>query len=842
MRERARLHVAPQDSSWAARIRGRILGFDQPVAVLAPPVMGFEFVIAGMSSRQRPLVWAAFDERDEGDSISQGAKLAEAVERALGAAVFGFGMPLPQVLARLTRRHSLLGPFVVCISGLKDSREIEVELSTLASVGSSVILHWRSSEHWHNAVRSPVVAELEPRELYLKREEADEILGGSSLVGRLMGLGGNRPGSMALLQVLKNGLEHRELGVLLVPRPGGAEFLEADDEDTLDVPSLVQALMSRGRAIDAFELLARSGATIPDEVASTACRDYFERGLHDRCWRVMADISTMVRWSSEAMMRWWFSAATAVNAHGGIRDEVRRYLERHEAPELRALYAAAFPGPESLEESIRAHEALQTPTTLRIRAFADSVYGSGADTVRLLEKALRLAERLGDHATAIATATELADYWSRNGAYGEAIAWAQWAVDWYWRSGCRDELRRLVAASMLTYCSLLAGDRQVDVAVDDEESLLSVAGIPTSEVLLSTAAETAIVSGDLARAERVLRVLLDRVQLGQFSSEAVDLVHVLTQAGKHEEALALGRRARAVSREMGRRQATLGRLAYGLSMVGIRPNEAGRQLDAVVNELLGVTDAPRLAQAAIALGVVQLRIGDVAGAASSLERGDRGLRELGPTGWTLLGGYAPEIRVLREMYGQDVRELELSFLGGSSIRLKAQEMELGRRQCEVLTVLAMNPRGLSAESLGLRVYGDAALLSTIKAIVSRLRQSIPIASKPYRIDVEFWADFLEVEALAASGRYREAVSLYRGPLLPDSDAPAIVEAREHLDELVRSAVLRSGDVEAILSLSDLLGDDLELLEVALERLSAVDIRVPLVRAKRNRIARDWGRA
>ena len=842
MRERARLHVAPQDSAWAARIRKRILGFDQPVAVLAPPIIGLEFVIAGMTSRQRPLVWAAFDERDDGDSVSQGAKLAEAVERALGAAVLGFGLPLPQVLARLARRHSHLGPFVVCISGLRDSRAIEVELSTLASVGSRVILHWRSPEHWHNAVRSSALVEIEPEELYLKRQEAAEILGGSSLVGGFRRLGEDRPSSMALLQVLKNELEHRDLGLLLVPRPGGAELLEGDDEDSLDVPSLVQALLSRGRAIDAFELLARSGARIPDEVVSTACRDYFERGLHNRCWRTMADISTVERWSSEVMMRWWFAAATANNAHTGIRDEARRFLERNEAPELRALYAAAFPGPESLDESIRAHEALQTPTTLRIRAFADSVYGSGADTVRLLEKALRLAERLSDHATAIAIATELADYWSRNGAYRDAIAWSQWAVDWYWRSGCRDELRRLVATSMLNYCNLLAGDRPVELAVDDEELFLSVAGIPTSEVLLSTAAEAALVAGDLARAERVLRVLLDRVQLGQFGSEAVDLVHVLNQSGRHEEALALGRRARAVSREMGRRQATLGRLAYGLSMVESKPNEASRQLDAVVSELLSVSDAPRLAQAAIALGVVQLRSGDVAGAANSLQRGDRGLRELGSTGWTLLGGYVPEVRVLREMYGHEVRELELSFLGGSSIRLKAQEMELGRRQCEVLAVLAMNQRGLSAESLGSRVYGDAALLSTIKAIVSRLRQTIPITSKPYRIGVEFWADFLEVEALAASGRYREAVSLYRGPLLPDSDAPAIVEAREHLDELVRSAVLRSGDVEAILSLSDVLGDDLELLEVALERLSPVDIRLPLVRAKRNRIERDWTRA
>jgi len=842
MPERTHLHVAPQDSAWATRVRKTLLDFDRPVAILAPPSVGLEFVISGMNSRGRPLVWAAFDERDDGDSMSQGARLTEAVERALGVAVLGYGLPLPQALSRLAQMHSLLGPFVVCISGLRDCQDFEVELSTLASIGSRVILHWRSAEHWHTTVRSSALAELKPSELLLKRSEVDEIFGGSSSVTYVNRANGDHPESVALLEVLKARLDNRDLGVLLVPRPGGAELLEADDEDTLDLPSLVQALLSRGRAIDAFELLARSGSRVPDEVASAACRDYFERGLHTRCWRAMADISTIARWSSASMMRWWFAAATAINEHIGIRDEVRRYLDRNEAPELRALYAAAFPGPESLEESIRAHEALQTPTTLRIRAFADSIYGSGEDTVRLLEKALRLAERLGDHATAVATATELADYWSRHGAYRDAITWSQWAVDWYWRSGCRDELRRLVAASMLTYCSLLAGDGPVEATGDDEELLLSVAGIPTSEVLLSTAAETAFVAGDLPKAERLLHILLDKVQLGQFSSEAVDLVHVLNQLGKYEEALSLGRRARAVSSEMGRRQMTLGRLAYGLSMVEIRPDEARRQLDAVVSELASASDAPRLGQAAIALGAIQLRSGDVSAAAQSLVRGERGLQELGRTGWILLGGYGPEIRTLRAMYGQDVRELELSFLGGTSIRLKGEVVELGRRQCEVLAVLAMNDRGLSAESLGLRVYGDAALLSTVKAIVSRLRQWIPIASKPYRIGVEFWADFLEVEALAESGRYREGLSLYRGPLLPASDAPSIVEARDHLDELVRSAVLRSGDTEAMLRLSDVLGGDRELLEAVLERLSPVDVRVPIVRAKRNRIARDWARA
>lgn len=832
-----RLRVSPQDSRWANRIRERLLGCDRPVAILAPPEVGIEYAVAGLNSLQRPLVWVEFDDRDHDDPVSQGAKLTEAVERALGAAILGYGLTLPQVLMRVTQSHMLLGPFTICISGVRATHQVEGQLVSLAAMGSFVILHWRSRERWLSAERSSAVLEIGLDELLLTRGEVEELLEFDEGADWGVGAEARQP----LLGVLKQCLDSRDLGLLLVPRSGGADLLTLDGEESLGISSLAEALVFRGRAIDAFELLARHGSPIPDELVGAAGRDYFEKGLHRRLWGAMADIPRRDRHASETLMRWCFAAATAVNEHAGMREEVRQYLECHDAPELRALFAAAFPGADSLSEAVRAYEALQSPTTLRIRAFAENLYGSGTDSVRLLQKALRMSERLGDHSMVIASATDLADYWSRAGSYREAITWSQWAVDWYWRSGCRDELRRLVASSVLTFNRLLVGDDPGDEDLDSEEFGLSLAGIPTSEVVLSSGAEMAFVAGDLQEAERLLRVLVDKVQFGQFGGAAVDLVHVLTQLGRSDEAVELGRRALAMSRQTDRPTRTLGKLAYGLSLVERESREAMKHLDEAVSEFGDVAEAPRLAQAAIALALCQIREQDIAGAGASLRRGERGLRELGCTGWTLLGGFAPELRVLREMFGQNVSELELTFLGAASVRLRGERVELGRRQCEVLAVLALNPRGMSAESLGLRVYGDTALRTTMKAMVSRLRQNVPIANKPYRIAADCWADFLQVEALAKVGRYREAASLYRGPLLPGSDAPAVVEARDHLEELVRSSVLRSGDVQAMLKLAEVLGDDMELLEAVLERLSPVDIRVPIVRAKRNQVARDWER-
>jgi tetratricopeptide (TPR) repeat protein len=833
-----RLRIAPQDSAWANRVRHSFARCARPVAFVAPPELGVEFAIAGMNSAQRRLIWVEFDHRDHGDLMSQGAKLTDSVERALGVATLEYGLTLPQVLAELARMHPLLGPFTVCLSGLRDVNQVRVALSSLATMGSYVLLHWKAQEGRSDLGLGSSMIEVDESEFFVDDAELAELIdpGPPASPEGAIGSAGRR----ALLDLFRLYLDPKELDLVLVPRPGGADFLVANRCPALDVGRLAGALAYRGRAIDAFELLVHHGLAVPQEVMNAAGRDYLDRGLHRRLWAITSDIPAPVRHQSEAMMRWSFAAATVLNKHKELRAEVGKYLETREAPELRALFAAAFPGPEFLREAVRAHEAEETPTTLRIRAFAENLDGQGAASALLLQRALQLSEQLGDNEMVVASATDLADYWSRVGAYREAIIWSSWALDWYWRTGCRDELRRLVAASMLSFNRLLVGDAPGSGILDDETWSLTVAGIPTSEAVLSSAAEVAFVAGDLAKAERLLRAIMDKVQLEQFSGAAVDLVHVLMQLGREHEAIELGRRALAISRSMNTRASVLGRLAFGLSHVGIDPALARSHLDAVVEVLASSSEAPRLAQASIALAISQLRSQDPDGANRTLERGERGLCQLGGTGWTLLGGFAPEVRTLRSIYGQDVCEVEMSYLGSTETRVGGRRVQLGLRQCEVLTVLALNDAGLSADGLGVRVYGDGAQRATIKAIVSRLRDRVPIANRPYRIGVEYWADFLHVATLTRTGRYREAVAMYRGPLLPGSDAPAITEMREHLEEMLRAAVLQSGDVEAMLMLADVLVDDLGLLEAALDRLSPVDIRAPIVRARRNSIMRDWG--
>jgi hypothetical protein len=178
------------------------------------------------------------------------------------------------------------------------------------------------------------------------------------------------------------------------------------------------------------------------------------------------------------------------------------------------------------------------------------------------------------------------------------------------------------------------------------------------------------------------------------------------------------------------------------------------------------------------------------------------------------------------------RDAALVTGGGRSVTLSP-------RHSEILCLLALAPEGMGAERLALELYGDFGKPVTARAELSRLRRALPgtIAANPYRLAVELHDDRGEVEALLGAGRIAEALEHYPGPLLPGSEAPLVVEARQRLDDGLREAILAAGAPELIEAwLRNPSGeDDVEACRALVARLGGEDPRRPAAVSRLRRL-------
>lgn len=169
------------------------------------------------------------------------------------------------------------------------------------------------------------------------------------------------------------------------------------------------------------------------------------------------------------------------------------------------------------------------------------------------------------------------------------------------------------------------------------------------------------------------------------------------------------------------------------------------------------------------------------------------------------------------------------------------------RGLELLVLLLAHPEGLPGERLARLLYGEGfregeTPLSALRVEVHRLREAgLEVAARPYRLLTPLGADFLELREALREGDLPRALRLYRGPLLPRSQAPGIEELRLELEGALREAVLRSGDPGLLYGLAQRLGDDLLVWEARLEAMPPEDPRRPAVRAWVERLRRSyWG--
>ncbi len=163
--------------------------------------------------------------------------------------------------------------------------------------------------------------------------------------------------------------------------------------------------------------------------------------------------------------------------------------------------------------------------------------------------------------------------------------------------------------------------------------------------------------------------------------------------------------------------------------------------------------------------------------------------------------------------------LALSLLGDGvpTATVDGHRQELTLRHAEILALLAMHPRGLTAEQLTLLLHGEQGNPTTVRAEIHRLRNCVHpqvLRTRPYRITADVTSDFGTLREELHSGDVNAALDEHHGLLLPRSESPGIRREREELLVAVREALLNHGTTEHLWNYCGTGHgqDDLEILE------------------------------
>jgi hypothetical protein len=192
--------------------------------------------------------------------------------------------------------------------------------------------------------------------------------------------------------------------------------------------------------------------------------------------------------------------------------------------------------------------------------------------------------------------------------------------------------------------------------------------------------------------------------------------------------------------------------------------------------------------------------------------------------------------------------ISLSGLGRSEcvVSIGPRTVRLSPRHSEIMVILAACPCGLTGDELAYMLYPADVISSTPRAELVRLRALLGdrvLASRPYRLTCEVSSDWAAVSAQLAAGDLAEALRLYRGPLLPRSEAPGVAEIREDLHRALRAAVLAAAAPEFLVSWTRTRwgADDLEIWQRLCAVLPAASPLRPIAAATAARLDAELGR-
>jgi hypothetical protein len=800
------------------------------VIIGARPQLGVNRLISA-AARDGPLAWVVLEASDRGDQMAQGNKLSDGLAVALGSRLFPRATPYWAGLSLLERYLEALPPITLAVSGICNGMDLAAGLVALRAPGFRVLLSdeaiTEAALKKLDVAGSPGVLILDEAALRLSFVEAKVLVAGRIADAELrLHLDEAEHAYESLLFRLG-----KVLGDEFQPAVSGSESVAQE----LEIDVLLEAGQWREAAEMAVDEAPERAADVVREVAPM----FHERGLHQALWQLLGRLRSGAA-ADERILFWRLATAVRLDRVGEVRAAVEHCLERRDAPDLRALHAGVYlEAGEARREVDRAYRASETPFTTyqHGRGLPDAREGA-----RMLKKAVRLAEREGRAHEVSRNASALTARLIDSGEYSEAASWGEWALSHFDRRELSDTQQRLYILNNWAYARLLTGESVglEDLLREAEEGFADA--FPGLRALFRSTLGDCLLA--MERPEEALEYYLinyEEASRNMKGIRALGVVRALAEegTGKGEAACAVAKEAFALTGIDGWDYHRPAVLALGMALAFLDPVAAEKHLERVLQTEPATLPAPQRAQATLYLAYATLARGEKSRARSIIENCYANLTSLSPTGLRLISGPAGEFRELWRWCRGEAVTLELRFLGRREVLVKGEPVSLGVQPCNVLALLAYHTDGLAPMRLLSYLKLESENTTALYAALSKLRKLTPISAAPYRLEVDFTADFIDAIKLLRDGEARRALELYRGPLLEDSDAPGVVELRQVIDETFRQAILDSSDAEATFTLAQRSVDDLELWEHALELLNRNDTRALLARARVSLLRREY---
>ncbi len=784
-------------------------------------------------TEETPRIWLEFGETDCYDDLAQGDKLAEACATALGSRLHA--LPYQYGMSVLKSSLNTLEPHVFVLTNAHYAPDFAKEFLTLHRLGNRVIVHFAKpiASIVNNLPNDAKV--FEDSDLKLGLEEAYELVAKRLLPHEVEELYDVSQGAHDLF--VAEMCKRLNVAPPLVAGPNGPKFL-GDAFSGLDAQQRLELLTSQKRWLEALEFAITYLPEQTSDVLSEAGHVFHERGLHKRLWGLLSPLPEKLK-EDECVLYWLLNAAFRLGKEQGLATEVKTFLQQHEAPELRALYAGVLaPHDEALAQAQRAYDA--KPNAFTLHQLATKTPAT-SESVRMLEASLKLAKDKGRSYEVVRNSVTLVERLILLGNYESAISWGQWALEEFDKYELKDNVCRLDILNAWAYARILRGELAgLEPLLAENIFHLKNAYPSLARLFRSTLGDYLIACGRPYEAVQHYRVNLETAPRYQVAAAIHDMTRGLIELSEVNEAIEVSKHAPHLLENESPIDSGDTHLAYGMVMSFRDLSKAEEELEIARQSFTNVFMAQRFVQATLYLALVKHRLGKSNEAKALLKQCGEPLTNLAPSGLKLLSGPEHYFRdIFSFIHTDNDVSLELRLFGEGEVWLDNEKLSVPPLWVEILGILCLKERPISPEELLSFLYGDGGNKDNLKTNLSKMRRVFPITQNTYQLALSYSTDVAIIQDLLAKGNVAEALKLYKGSILPHSNSPFIRHIDEVLSETVRQATLNSQDSEALFTLLEHDDEDLELLEILSDVIGQSDPRRALVGAKLKQLHKEF---